>query len=145
MNELVLIVTLAGRAAALRASEVHSVVELDAVVPVPRAPAHVLGLSALRSNTLTVIDAGAAAGLSAPVSPEAGARTPIVEHLGQRYALIVEAIDDVATAASEPLPVPGEAGPGWQRVSEGLIETDRGPALLLSLDAMLGTAAANAA
>lgn len=138
MSELVLIVTISGRAAALRASDVHSVVELDNVVPVPRAPAHVVGLSALRSNTLTVVDAAAAMGVAGVRTPEVGVRTPIVDHGGQRYALIVDDIDDVATAAGDPAPVPGEAGAGWQRASEGLIETDRGPALLLSLDALLG-------
>ncbi|WP_120716478.1 chemotaxis protein CheW [Tsuneonella amylolytica] len=145
MSELVLIVTIAGRAAALRAAQVHSVVELEAVVPVPRAPGHVLGLSALRSNTLTVVDAAAALGLEAAERPGIGTRTPIVDHHGHRYALVVEGIDDVATTMSEPVPVPGEAGDGWQRASDGLIETDRGPALLLSLDAMFGGATARAA
>lgn len=138
MTELVLIVTIAGRAAALSASDVHSVVELDVTVPVPRAPVHVLGLSALRSNTLTVIDTAAAIGLE-PAAPRcAGDRTPIVDYNGQRYALVVDTIDDVATIVGGPSPVPGDAGSGWQTASSGLVETDRGPAMLLSLDAVLG-------
>lgn len=145
MSELVLLITLGGRTAALRASAIHSVVELDAVIPVPRAPAHLLGLSALRSNTLTVIDTAAAIGLAPTGNPGKGARTPIVDHCGQRYALVVEDIDDVATTDGAPTGVPGEAGPGWQQASEGLVETSRGPALLLSLEAVLGANAVLAA
>ena len=56
MNELLLIVTIAGQRVALPADAVESVVELDTLIPVPRAAPHVAGLSALRSRVLTVID-----------------------------------------------------------------------------------------
>jgi purine-binding chemotaxis protein CheW len=145
MNDLVLLFTLGGRRAALRTAEVHSVVELDGLTAVPRAPDFVLGLSALRSITLTVIDAAAALCLAPPLPPESGARAAIVDHDGHRYALVVDEIDDVAEQLSQPSAVPGEAGPGWQRASEGLIETARGPALLLSLEILLSGPAAHAA
>jgi purine-binding chemotaxis protein CheW len=137
MTGLVVIVEVAGRRAALLTAEVQSVVELETISPVPRAPAFVLGLTALRSSTLTVVDAAAAIGLPAHGLPEAGARAAIVDHAGHRYALVVDEIDDVAEALGEPTPVPGEAGPGWERVSQGLIETDRGPALLIDLGTLL--------
>ena len=137
MTGLVVIVEVAGRRAALRTAEVQSVVELETISPVPRAPAFVLGLTALRSSTLTVVDAAAAIGLPAHGPPEAGARAAIVDHAGHRYALVVDEIDDVAEALGDPSPVPGEAGPGWERVSQGLIETDRGPALLIDLGTLL--------
>ena len=137
MNDLVVLFDIAGRRAALRTAEVQSVVELDSICAVPRAPHFVLGLTALRSNTLTVIDAAAAIGLPAHGMPEAGARAAIVDHAGHRYALVVDGIDDVAQVLSDPAPVAGEAGLGWERVSEGLIETDRGPALLIALGTLL--------
>ena len=56
MNELLLIVSIAGSRVALPAVAVESVVELEALIPVPRAPEHLAGLSALRSRVLTVID-----------------------------------------------------------------------------------------
>lgn len=145
MIGLVLIVEIAGRRAALRTSDVQSVVELEGVCPVPRAPGHVLGLSALRSNTLTVIDAASAIGLAHRRRPEPGERVAVVESAGHRYALVVEAIDDVAETLSEASAVPGELGSGWSRVAEGLVETDRGPALLLNLEALLAGPAAIAA
>lgn len=137
MNQLVLLFTLGGRRAALRTDFVHSVVEIDALTPIPQAPAFVLGLSALRSHTLTVVDAAAALGIPSRSVVAEGARAAIVDHAGHRYALVVEDIDDVAELTAGPVAVPGEAGAGWQRASEGLIETDRGPALLLSLDILL--------
>ena len=137
MTDLVVILEIAGRRAALRTGEVQSVVELDTVSAVPRAPRFVLGLSALRSNTLTVIDAADAIGLRPHGPHVAGERGVIVDHAGHRYALLVDDIDDVAKVLGPPAPVAGEAGAGWERVSEGLIETDRGPALLLKLGALL--------
>jgi purine-binding chemotaxis protein CheW len=128
---------IAGRRAALQTTDVQSVVELEAICRVPGAPGFVLGLTALRSSTLTVIDAAAAIGLRAHGLPDAGVRAVIVDHAGHRYALVVDEIDDVAEALGEPAPVPGEAGAGWQRVSLGLVETDRGPALLVDLGVLL--------
>ena len=137
MNELVLVFTLAGRRAALSTRDIHSVVELDGVTAIPLAPAFVLGLGALRSITLTVVDAAAALGLPPAGTPANGARAAIVDHVGHRYALVVDEIEDVAEQLSDPEPVPGDAGPGWQHAGKGLIETTRGPALLLSLDALI--------
>ncbi len=145
MTDLVLVFTVEGRRAALRASDVQSVVELGSLVPVPLAPAHVLGLSALRSSTITVIDAAGALGLAPGPRPAPGTRVVIVDHAGHRYALAVGEIDDVAEMVGAPLAVPGEAGAGWQSASEGLVETARGPALVLSLEALLSGQAALAA
>ena len=145
MSSLVLILEIAGRRTAIAASEVHSVVELEAVCPVPRAPAHVLGLTALRSSTLTVVDAAVCVGLPGHGRAEERARSAIVDHAGHRYALVVDRIDDVAQVLSDPTPVPGDVGQDWARVSHGLIETDRGPALLLSLEQLLAVPSAIAA
>ena len=45
MAELLLIVTIGGERVALPAAAVESVVELDTLIPVPRAAPHVAGLS----------------------------------------------------------------------------------------------------
>ena len=50
MNELLLIVSIANERVALPAAAVESVVELESLIPVPRAGPHVAGLSALRSR-----------------------------------------------------------------------------------------------
>ena len=63
MTEMLLVIMLAGRRAALPAVQVNAVVELAEVTPVPRAARHVAGLAALRSRPLTVIDCTAALGI----------------------------------------------------------------------------------
>jgi len=70
MNELLLIVAIAGEKVALPVADIESVTELDLLTPVPRSPAHVVGLSTLRSRVVTVIDCRCALGLglSAPVA-----------------------------------------------------------------------------
>ena len=43
MRELLLVVTIADKRVALRAADVHSVIELEMLTPVPRAAGHVPG------------------------------------------------------------------------------------------------------
>ena len=145
VNQMVVLFDVAGRRVALPTAAVQSVVELDAISPVPRAPGFVLGLAALRSSTLTAIDTAAAIGLAPGGMPQAGARMAIVDHDGHRYALAIDGIDDVAEVLAPPTPLAGEAGGGWQRVACGLIETSRGPAVLLDLAAVLAGPPAQAA
>ena len=76
MNELLLVVTIAGERVALSAAAVESVVELDTLIPVPRAAPHVAGLSALRSRVLTVIDCRRSLELGTSDARTASARPP---------------------------------------------------------------------
>ena len=138
MSELVLTFMVAGRRAALRAADVHSVVELDFVTPVPRAPAHVRGLTALRSAALTVVDCTVALGLPSTGDDPRGRRAAVVEDGGHLYALLVDEIEDVCESHAAPAAVPGDVGPGWARIAVGLIETDGGPALMVDPQAFVG-------
>lgn len=130
MAELLLIVRLAGRRIALPAREIEAVVELEGVTPVPGAAAHVAGLSALRSRVLTVIDSRASLGF--PVDADAdGIEAIVVPSGGHTYALLVEQIEDVIEAGSDPAPVQAPPGPGWERVAKGVVEAG-GDLLLLA-------------
>jgi hypothetical protein len=60
MDDLKLIARIAGQDVALSAEAIESVVEIDAITPVPLAAAHIAGLAALRSRVLTLIDTYAA-------------------------------------------------------------------------------------
>lgn len=131
MNELVVTLVIAGRRAAIRAPAVHSVVDLGPVTPVPRAPGHVRGLTALRSAAMTVIDCALALGLPSDCADPSGRRAAVVEDEGHLYALLVDEVDDVVESESAPAPVPGDAGSGWERAAIGMIETARGPALMV--------------
>ena len=136
MNVLLLIVSIAGSRVAFPAAKVESVVELDALSPVPRAPAHVAGLSALRSRVLTVIDCQRSLELGS--TDLTGLReAAVVEVEGHHYALTVDAVEDVVEALSDPVPVRAAMGAGWERVGLGMIETEEGPLLLVDIDALI--------
>ena len=144
MNQLLLIVTIAGSRVALPAAAVESVVELDTLIAVPRAPAHVAGLSALRSRVLTVIDCMRSLELGATDCTDGIREAAVVEVEGHHYALIVDAVEDVVEAQSDPSPVRAAMAAGWERASMGMVETEEGPLLLVDVDALVAGAAAEA-
>ncbi len=140
MTTLLLIVSIAGERVALQSSEVESVVELDGVVPVPRAAPHVAGLSALRRRELTVIDAKRSLDLGDSECSD-GIREAVVAELdGHHYALIVDVVEDVVEALSDPTPVRGTMQAGWERVALGMVETEAGPILLVDVAALVAGA-----
>ena len=137
MNELLLIVTVAGSRVALPAAAVESVVELDTLIPVPRAAPHVAGLSALRSRVLTVIDTLRSLELGEIECTDGIREAAVVEIDGHHYALIVDVVEDVVEALSDPAPVRAAMGGGWERVSKGMVETEEGPLLLVDIDSLI--------
>ncbi len=144
MNELLLVVTIGGEKVALPAAAVESVVELDTLIPVPRAANHVAGLSALRSRVLTVIDCMSSLELGS--TDRAKVReAAVIELDGHHYALIVDSVEDVVAARSDPNPVRAAMGSGWERASLGMIETDNGPLLLIDVSALVAGTEAKAA
>ncbi len=145
MNQLLLIVTIAGQRVALQAAAVESVVELDTLIPVPRAAPHVAGLSALRSRVLTVIDCMRSLDLGATECADGIREAAVVELDGHHYALLVDLIEDVVEAMSDPAPVRAAMGKGWERVSHGMVETEQGPLLLVDVSALISGAEARAA
>jgi purine-binding chemotaxis protein CheW len=62
----------------------------------------------------------------------------VVELDGHHYALIVDLVEDVVEALSEPAPIRAAMGDGWERVCEGMVETENGPLLLVDVAALIG-------
>jgi purine-binding chemotaxis protein CheW len=145
MSELLLIVSIGGERVALSAASVESVVELDTLIPVPRAAPHVAGLSALRSRVLTVIDCMRSLELGATDCSDGIREAAVVEMDGHHYALIVDLVEDVIEAHSEPTPIRAAMGEGWERVSQGMVETEEGPLLLIDIAALVSGAEVKAA
>lgn len=142
---LYLLATIAGERVAFDAAAVDSVVEAEAVTPVPRVATHVAGLSALRSRVLTIIDCLAALGLPARPDERAG-ELIVVTVDGHLYGLAVDRVDD-AVPLAPPSPVAGAAlAPGWARAARGLVEHDGQVLLVIDPAALVaGPAAAIAA
>jgi len=137
VNELLLVVTIAGERVALPAVAVESVVELDTLIPVPRAASHVAGLSALRSRVLTVIDCMCSLDLGATDCSDGIREAAVVELDGHHYALIVDQVEDVVEALSDAAPIRAAMGEGWERVCKGMVETETGPLLLVDIAALV--------
>ena len=137
MSALLLVVEIAGERVALPSSETESVVELDTLIPVPRAAPHVAGLSALRSRVLTVIDARRSLDLGETDCSDGIREAVVVELDGHHYAIIVDQVEDVVESLSEPNPVRGAMEAGWERVARGMVETETGPILLADVAALV--------
>jgi purine-binding chemotaxis protein CheW len=135
-EQLLVILQIAGRRCALDALDVKSVIETGAITPIPRAPAWIAGITALRSQALTVIDCRRAIGLNEGDWPT-DHRAAVVSEGGHTYALLVDGIEDITTAVGEPGQIPGGFGAEWSRIAIGMIETMAGPALLLDCPALL--------
>lgn len=133
MNELLVVATIARERFAFRAADIHSVIELDAITPVPQVPDFVAGIAALRSRPLTVIDA--ARSLEIPeVACHSGPGTRsavVVERDRDLYALLVDQIEDVVAARSEISPPSARLDAGWQRAALGMVETADSAVLLV--------------
>lgn len=137
MNELLLVVRIAGQRVAMPAVRIESVVELDTLIPVPRAAEHVAGLSALRSRVLTVICCRRSLGLEQSSEQSATLEAAVTELDGHHYALIVDGVEDVLEALSDPAPIRAAMGEGWERVSSGMVETEEGALLLIDVAALV--------
>ena len=136
MNMSVLLVQLAGQRIALPALEVDSVIELGKITPVPGAPSHIIGISSLRSRALTVIDFAKVLEI-VDYDIDGTKQAAVLNFEGHDYALLVEAVEDVVDALTDPVPVPGGAGEIWSKISDGLIETQVGPAMLIKIDTVI--------
>ena len=132
MSQLLLLATIAGRRCAFRAEDVQSVIETTNITPIPRAQPHIAGLSALRSQALTVIDCRRAIGLDNS-NYETDERVAVVSVGGHSFALQVDKVEEVATTDSEPTDVRGGFGKAWSEVAHGMVETSFGPVLLINV------------
>ena len=95
MDRSLLLVAIAGERAAIASEIIRSVVELDGITPVPRAPEHIAGLAALRSRAMTVVDCRSSLELAEASDPTRLA--VVVDIEGFLYALLV---DDVVTTGA---------------------------------------------
>jgi len=120
------------------------VVELEGLTPVPGTPPHIAGLSALRSRVLTVIDTLRSLELEVSYCSDGIRGASVVEIDGHHYALIVDVVEDVVEALSDPSPVRAAMGAGWERVSKGMVETEEGPLLLVDINSLIAGAATEA-
>jgi purine-binding chemotaxis protein CheW len=143
---LYLIGAVAGRRVAVESAPVDSVIDLGAVQPIPGAAAGLLGLAALRSRVLTVVDCAVALELD-PLQRPAGAPLPtiVLEIDNYLYGLVLDRVDDVVTADHPILPLGAPLGGPWSAVSAGIIEVGGAALPVLHPAAILAAMKARAA
>ena len=144
MAELLLIVRLGGERIALPAAEVDSVVEIEALTPVPGSAPHVAGLAALRSRVLTVIDCLTSLDPSRRIA-EGSTEAVMTVVDGHPYALLVEAVEDVVEAGGERRPAPASLAGGWKRIGLATVEAEQDLLLLADIEALIAGPAREAA
>lgn len=144
MAELLLIVRLGGERIALPAAEVESVVEIDALTPVPGAAGHVAGLAALRSRVLTVIDCLASLDPSRRLG-EGHSEAVMAVIDGHPYALLVEAVEDVVEAQGQRQAPAASLAGGWRRIGRATVEAEGDLLLLADVEALVAGPAREAA
>ena len=135
MAHLYLIAQIAGRAVAIDSDQVESVVDIGEVTAIPRAAEHVRGLAALRSRVVTVVDTQSALGLAA--SGHEARRAVITQIEGPHYALLVEALEDVAPFELLPLSGGITLDQAWRNAGRGIVERDSEPILAIDLAALV--------
>lgn len=141
MSHLYLIAQIAGRAVAIDSEQVESVVDIGEVTAVPRASAHVRGLAALRSRVVTVVDTQSALGMDGGSTAR---RAVITQFEGHHYAMLVDALDDVAPFDLLPLASGVALDPAWREAGRGIVERDGEPILAIDLASLVpGHAATN--
>jgi len=126
-----LIVRLAGERVALAAADVDSVIEIDALTPVPGTPDHVAGLAALRSRVLTVIDGRVALGLP-PTGVAPAPEAVLLSHEGHCYALLVDAVEDAIEIEGPLEPLRAQPASAWVRVARGIVAHNRTAMLVIA-------------
>lgn len=136
MNQDLLIARVAGERFAVPAIAVQSVIELGEIVPVPRSPGFVAGLTTQRSRTLTVIDVALA--LDLPGSSGQRGFALVADLDGVGFALAVDAVESVTPALDEAKPSTIRFAPGWTRSAVGMVETSVGAVLLVDLTKLIG-------
>lgn len=131
MENLFLVVQVAGERVAIPSHEVESVVRIENTVSVPGTSPVIAGLFALRSRVLTLIDTQfLVTDESRPVNK--GDFCVVTEIEGHPYGLIVDIVEDVVTVRQEDLMHIGFANGKWRAISSGMITHDDKLLLLLN-------------
>lgn len=135
MADLFLIARVAGRTVAIASDQVESVVDITDITPIPRTGPEVRGLAALRSRVVLVIDTRVALGLPAGDVPSTRAVITMVD--GHHYAVLVDALEDVAQFPISPLTHGIAVDGGWTKAGCGIVDRNGDPVLAIDLRALI--------
>jgi purine-binding chemotaxis protein CheW len=134
------IVSLGGQGFGIPVAHIRDVLRRQPTTPMPLAPRAIAGLINLRGRIVTAIDLRARLGLPAR-EDAADATDVVVEHSGELYALIVDAVGDVVSIADEKRErVPLRLDPAWRALATAVYPSERGLIVLLNVARLLDLA-----
>ncbi|MCB9959657.1 MAG: chemotaxis protein CheW [Rhodospirillaceae bacterium] len=124
--------TVADQAFGILVGQVHDVLSPQRLTRIPLAPPEVAGSLNLRGRIVTAIDMRRRLGLE-PSPAAAHQMSIVVDHAGEPYSLLVDAVGDVIRLPLAGLePNPATLSRRWRDVSAGIYRLDQ--ALLVVLD-----------
>jgi purine-binding chemotaxis protein CheW len=125
--------TLAGQLFGIPVLNVHDVLQNPQVNTIPLAPPEVAGSLNLRGKIVTAIDLRCRLGINTRDSKDESTMCIVIEHKGDMYSLIVDAVRDVLTLPDKNFEkLPSTVHAQWREVSQGIYKLDN--ELLLILD-----------
>ena len=136
-ERLYLLTRIGSERVAFPADAIEAVVPVGDVTPVPGAPGQVVGLVAIRSRVLTLLDTAELVG-----EQSSGRATfmALVSHGGHGYALALDRVDDVR-ALGVPRAAVGALSPAWRALDPALAELDGSSIVVVDPHAMIELAA----
>ncbi|CAN5267813.1 hypothetical protein BH09PSE3_BH09PSE3_06370 [soil metagenome] len=127
-GNLYVIAVIGGQRIAVEADKVAAVVDLIDIMAVPLAPRHILGLCALRSQIVTVVDLACALGQP---SEQNSRRAITMEIDNHNYAFVVSSVERVELSLEDVHAIDASIGSDWAAAVTGRVQTDSGLSLLL--------------
>ena len=117
--------------------DVHDVLSVRKTTPVPLAPDEVAGALNLRGRIVTVVDVRTRLGLP-PRDRGADAMCVVVEHKGEPYSLMIDAVGEVMTLPLDSFERnPPTLDPRWREVSSSICQLDGRLLVMLDIDRLM--------
>ena len=135
--DLVLTITVGGQPCGVPVLLVRDVLGTQSITPIPLAPVEIEGAMNLRGRIVTAVDLRRRLGLP---PREAGAQpmSIVVEHGGELYSMLADAVGDVVPlAAADRAPNPPTLDALWRDVSRGVHRSDGQLLILLDVERLL--------
>jgi purine-binding chemotaxis protein CheW len=136
-TDLVLTLTVGGQPCGVPVLLVRDVLGTQSITPIPLAPVEIEGAMNLRGRIVTAVDLRRRLGLP---PREAGAEpmSIVVEHGGELYSMLADAVGDVVPlAAADRAPNPPTLDALWRDVSRGVHRSDGQLLILLDVERLL--------
>ena len=135
--DLVLTITVGGQPCGVPVLLVRDVLGTQSITPIPLAPVEIEGAMNLRGRIVTAVDLRRRLGLP---PREAGAEpmSIVVEHGGELYSMLADAVGDVVPlATADRAPNPPTLDALWRDVSRGVHRSDGQLLILLDVERLL--------